>query len=65
MSNPTIESIGQDIEWIKTTLKEMKEGQEKYVTKAEFWPVKTIVYGGAALVLTGVFGALIALVIKK
>lgn len=65
MTSPTIESIAQDIEWIKNALKDMKEGQEKYVTKQEFWPVKTIVYGGAGLVMTGVFGALIALVIKK
>lgn len=36
-----------------------------YVTKQEFWPVKTIVYGGAGLILTAVFGAFIALIIKK
>lgn len=37
---------------------------KRYVTKVEFWPVKAIVYGGAAIVLTAVFGFLITLVIK-
>ena len=36
-----------------------------YVTKAEFWPIKSIVYGGASIVLLGVFGFLVNLAIKK
>lgn len=35
------------------------------VTQPEFKPVKAVVYGLVAIVLTGVFGALIALVVQK
>jgi hypothetical protein len=34
-----------------------------YVHRREFLPVRNIVYGAVALILTAVFGALIALVI--
>ena len=37
----------------------------KYVSREEFKPVKTIVYGFVALVLTSVIGALITLVLKS
>lgn len=37
----------------------------KYVTKDEFAPVKSLVYGLVALILTTVFGALLLLVITK
>ena len=35
------------------------------VTKDSFWPVKTLVYGITGLLLTGVIGALMALVLMK
>ncbi len=35
-----------------------------FVTQAEFWPVKMLVYGCTGLMLTAVIGALITLVIK-
>ena len=38
--------------------------ENKYVTQAEFWPVRTIVYSGAGLILIAVFGGLIALVVR-
>lgn len=65
MAQTTMESIANDIEWIKNTLKDMKEGQADYVTKDEFWPVKTIVYGGASIILVAVVGAIVALVVKQ
>ena len=37
----------------------------KYVTQVEFWPVKTIVYAGAAIILIAVFSAIVYMVIKK
>lgn len=36
----------------------------EFVTQAEFWPVKMLVYGCTGLMLTGVVGALIVAVIK-
>jgi hypothetical protein len=47
---------------MKTHLDQMSGN---FVTQAEFWPVKTIVYGLTALLLTGIVGALIALVVVK
>lgn len=35
-----------------------------YTTKQEFWPVKTIVYGGAGIVLTSILGVLISGIAK-
>jgi hypothetical protein len=54
------------LEFIIKELDEIKLKLEKnYVTAEEFKPVKTIVYGMVALILTGVVTALIALVLKK
>lgn len=36
-----------------------------YVTKSEFWPVKTLVYGCTALMLTSLVGAILFLVLKR
>lgn len=44
-----------DIQWIKLNM----------VTKAEFDPVKKVVYGAVGLILTFVLMALLALVIVK
>lgn len=41
------------------------EKLDKLVTQAEFWPVKTLVYGITALMLSGVIGALLMLVVNK
>ena len=35
-----------------------------YVSQSEFWPIKTIVYGGAGIVLVAVMTAIVALVVK-
>lgn len=39
--------------------------EQQYVTKAEYLPVKSIVYSAAALILVSVFGFLISTVIKS
>lgn len=46
-------------------VKAMDELRTVVVTQPEFKPVKAIVYGLVAIVLTGVFGALVALVVQK
>jgi hypothetical protein len=36
-----------------------------FVTQAEFWPVKVLVYGCVGLMLTAIVGALLFLVIRQ
>lgn len=36
---------------------------EKYVSRAEFWPVRALVYGFAGVIFLAVVGALVALVV--
>ena len=36
-----------------------------FITREEFEPIKRLVYGMVAVVLTGVFGALLALVLRQ
>lgn len=55
----TIRDVYEQIENLR------EEIREQYVTKVEFWPVKSIVYGGAGIVLVSVVGALITLVLQK
>lgn len=43
---------------------DFKDAKAQYVTQAEFWPVRMLVYGCTGLILTAVVGALIVLVIK-
>ena len=40
------------------------EVRDNMVTKTEFLPVRTIVYGGAAIILVGVFTAMVYLVLR-
>lgn len=63
----------KDIDYIKKAVDDLKKSvdevkkntEENFVTKAEFAPVKQIVYGLVGLVLTAVVGALIGLVILQ
>lgn len=43
----------------------MEELRAVIVTQPEFKPVKAVVYGVVAIMLTSVFGALIALVLQR
>lgn len=57
--------MANDVKRIKDDVHEVKRKLEAdYITRTEFDPVKKIVYGLVALVLTGVIGALITLIIK-
>lgn len=44
--------------------KNIGELKDIVVSQDEFWPVKTVTYGIVGLILTGVVGALLALVVK-
>jgi hypothetical protein len=58
--------IQTDISYIKGEVLEIKNlVKEQYITKAEFEPVKRLVYGLVSIVLTGVIGAILYLVIQK
>lgn len=41
-----------------------KDNKETYVTKTEFTPIKQLVYGAVAIILTAVLSALVYLVVK-
>ena len=60
-------NFGRDIGEIKDSVKSMRDDmnsmKQQYVTRAEWMPVRTMVYGFAALVLVAVVSALIALVL--
>lgn len=45
------------------TKEEFQPVKDHHVTQAEFWPVKTIVYGGAGIILIAVMTALVYLVV--
>jgi hypothetical protein len=43
---------------------DFKDAKAQYVTQAEFWPVKMLVYGCTALMLTSLIGAIVLLVLR-
>jgi hypothetical protein len=43
---------------------DFKDAKADYITRAEFWPVKSLVYGCTALMLTSLVGAIIYLALK-
>ncbi len=58
--------MAQDIGYIKRSVDDLTvKVDHNYVTKEEFKPVKQLVYGLVALILTAVVGAIMALVIRK
>jgi len=58
--------MASNVEYIKSDVDEIKKKlQGDYVTKTEFKPVRDLVYGMVSLMLLSVFGALLALVLKK
>lgn len=64
--------FNSDMEYMKTAITEIKVtiaeqnrvNRDNYVTKDEFLPVRNLIYGLVALVLTSVIGAVIAVVVK-
>ena len=67
-----LEKLRRDFAVMSNDLKHMNSNVEKlerliqanYITQAEFKPIRLIVYGMTGLILTGVVGALLALVIQ-
>lgn len=58
--------LQQDVKYIKDTVNKIETNLEAdYITRVEFEPVKKIMYGMIALILTMVLGAVISLVIKR
>ena len=69
MSNESMEKqlavMANDLSYIKGDIKVIKEELEgKYVTHDQFEPIRRLVYGSVAVILTAVLGAIIALVLK-
>lgn len=58
-------TIGNDVTGLKVEVRNMSENIEKLVSKAEFFPVKVIVYGLAAGSMGAVLTAVISGVIAK
>lgn len=54
-----VTTVGRDLDEVKRMLR------SDFVTRAELDPIRRIVYGVAGLILSGVFGALVWLVILK
>lgn len=58
--------MANDVSYIKKSIDDLTlKVDNNYVTKEEFMPVKSIVYGMVTLILIAVMGALIALVVTK
>jgi thiosulfate reductase cytochrome b subunit len=58
--------IAENIRYLRDDVTDIKKKlEDDYVTVAEFDPIKKVVYGLIALLLTGVVGALLAIVINK
>ncbi|UIS74651.1 putative Rz protein [Morganella phage Mecenats66] len=59
--NVQLALVSRDIEQVK---KDLAEVQGAMVTKAEFTPVKNIVYGVVGLLLTAILSQIVSLVMK-
>lgn len=56
----------RDIKYLTEKVNEISDKlDEKYVTQDEFDPIKKIVYGIVALILTAVVGAIVSLVLNR
>ncbi len=60
-----ITGVSGKIQLIENDQRYMKERLDTLVSRLEFTPVKMLVYGMTSIILTGVVGALVALVLTK
>ena len=58
-----LRDIDRKVTRLETLMENVRSDQGNYVSKDEFRPVKLIVYGAVALILSSVAGGIIALVI--
>lgn len=57
--------ISRSVDEVKKSIGEIQENMKNdYISRAEFDPIKNIVYGMVSIILVGVIGAIVALVIK-
>lgn len=63
----SVSLLAKDVSYMKDSIRDINNKLDKldgrYVTVDQFWPVKTIVYGGAGIVLTSVMGAILTVII--
>jgi hypothetical protein len=72
MTEPSIETVCKDIEYIKDAIDKLnlqisdwqKKAERDYVTRKEFEPVRNLVYGVVGTVGLTIVGALMALLLK-
>lgn len=58
--------IANDIQYIKGSIGDINHKLEaNYVPRDEFTPVRAIVYGLVALILTAVIGAILTLILRR
>jgi hypothetical protein len=58
--------IQNDVDYLKGRVDEISDKlDDKFVTQTEFDPIRKLVYGIVALILTAVVGALLSFVINK
>lgn len=69
MTETSLDVVLTEINYIKKDIGEIKDSvadlKDSFITRAEFEPIKNVVYGMVGLVLISFLGAIIALVIKK
>lgn len=58
--------IQNDVDYLKGRVDEISQKlDEKFVTQTEFDPIRKLVYGIVALILTSVVGAVLAVVLNR
>lgn len=58
--------MANDISYIKKAISDLSAKiDDNYITRQEFEPIRKLVYGLVALILTGVVGGLLTLIIQK
>jgi hypothetical protein len=64
--NTRLAVLSNDISYIKSSVTKIEVLiEQKYVLKSDFEPIRKIVYGCVALILTAVVVGIIALVVKQ
>lgn len=60
-----VRDISYELMTLQTKAKDLEKELNNTVTRIEFAPVKSLVYGAVGVILLVVMGALVALVVKK
>ena len=57
-------AIRNDLQLIRKDVEQLREQSADHVKRVEFQPIKSLVFGGAGLILAAVVTALVALVVR-